>query len=383
MHFCGLASTVALFALSKDCPSPYRKSWSTHTGLHSSSDAAAASTLNTVTTDASDTGNDNNSSKYEDLLAWLKTTKEANVSDKIIIEPSSRGGGYGAFVTEAVEKDELLFTVPRKACITLQDVRDDAACGKVFEQVMEKAGPGGNTVVMAGFMAKERLKALEDVEQGKDLKESSSFGAYLATLPWERGDNSQEHTLYWSPEDIESYLQGSMCYNEALALRGEVDLAISVLDGIVGRSIREYRGEIPESEFRWPWEVPPEEPEGPVEGLAPAIKGAFVSLLTRSFQDDEDTDEEKMVPLLDMLQHSDEPNVSHLMRTSDGTVEVRARQALAAGDELLNQYRSELEESMPYHRFFTRFGFVPGIVEPIPNLLKDKSSIFFAQKAEV
>jgi hypothetical protein len=90
-----------------------------------------------------------------------------------------------------------------------------------------------------------------------------------------------------------------------------------------------------------------------------------------------------MVPLLDMLQHSDEPNVSHLMRTSDGTVEVRARQALAAGDELLNQYRSELEESMPYHRFFTRFGFVPGIVEPIPNLLKDKSSIFFAQKAEV
>jgi hypothetical protein len=134
-------------------------------------------------------------------------------------------------------------------------------------------------------------------------------------------------------------------------------------------------------QFRWPWEKKPA-PEGLVDGLAPAVKGAFVSLLTRSFQDGDDS-EEKMVPLLDMLQHSNEPNVSHVMRQSDGTVEVRARQALSAGDELLNQYISEREEAMPYHRFFTRFGFVPGIVEPIPNLLRDKSSIFFAQKVEV
>jgi hypothetical protein len=116
--------------------------------------------------------------------------------------------------------------------------------------------------------------------------------------------------------------------------------------------------------------------------LGPAIKGAFVSLLTRSFQDG-DSDEEKMVPLLDMLQHCDEPNVSHVMLSGDYSVQVRARRPLAAGEELLNQYRSELEESMPYHRFFTRFGFVPGIDEPVPNLLRDKSSIFFAQKATI
>jgi hypothetical protein len=172
-----------------------------------------------------------------------------------------------------------------------------------------------------------------------------------------------------------------MCYDEALVLRSEVDLAITVLNGVVGNSVQDYRGENSENGFRWPWEARPT-PEGPVEGLASAVKGAFVSLLTRSFQDGDDG-EEKMVPLLDMLQHSDEPNVSHLMRDSDGTVEVRARQALSAGDELLNQYISEAEESMPYHRFFTRFGFVPGVAEPIPNLLKDKSSIFFAQKVEV
>jgi hypothetical protein len=84
-----------------------------------------------------------------------------------------------------------------------------------------------------------------------------------------------------------------------------------------------------------------------------------------------------------MLQHSDKPNVAHVMRKDDGTVEVRAKKTLKVGDELMNRYRSELEENMPYHRFFTRFGFVPGIQEPIENLFEDKSSIFFAQKAEV
>jgi hypothetical protein len=100
---------------------------------------------------------------------------------------------------------------------------------------------------MAGFMAKEQLKALEDVKQGKDLKESSSFGSYLATLPWERGDNNQEHTLYWSQEDIDTYLKGSMCYDEAMALRAEVDLAVTVMNGIIGNIVMEYRGESDEN----------------------------------------------------------------------------------------------------------------------------------------
>lgn len=86
---------------------------------------------------------------------------------------------------------------------------------------------------------------------------------------------------------------------------------------------------------------------------------------------------------LDMLQHSETPNVRHGMRPADGTVEVRARCPISSDTELLNQYRSEEEEGMPYSRFFTRFGFVPGILEPIENLLRDKSSIFYPQKAEV
>ena len=320
--------------------------------------------------------------KYADFREWL-TQSGGNVSDKIELKPSSRGGGYGAFVTEAVEEGEVLFTVPRKACFTLDDAISDEACGEAFRKVIEKAGPGGNTVVMAGYLAKEWLKAMEDLDNGRKLLDTSKFGPYLRTLPWERGVNSQEHILFWSENEVESRLKGSMCYSEAKALREEVALAIKVMNSIVSLTVREYRGEYEDDGgFKWPWQVQVESKNEMLEGLPEATKGAFVSILTRAFQDG-DGDEEKLVPMLDMLQHSDEPNISHAMRKHDGTVEVRARRTLEAGEELLNQYRSERDESMPYHRFFTRFGFVPGIQEDISNLLEDNSSIFFAQKAEV
>ena len=254
---------------------------------------------------------------------------------------------------------------------------------------MKDAGPGGNTVAMAGFIGKERLQSLKDKateeQDDNDNSSSSAFGPYLDTLPWERGVNNQEHILYWTDEEVESKLKGSQCYGEALDLRKEVSLAIRVLDSIIGKT--DNSNDNDGGTFLFPWQKQ-QEPQKPVEGLPDAVTAAFVCLLTRAFQDDNNdnnssNDEEKLVPLLDMLQHSDEPNVSHAMRKQDGTVEVRARQSLDAGQELLNQYRSELEESMPYHRFFTRFGFVPGISEPVENLLADKSSIFFPQKAEV
>jgi hypothetical protein len=314
------------------------------------------------------------------MLAWLKSL-DAEVNDKLVINKSTRGGGYGAFVSEAVAKDELLFTVPRQACVTLDDVTDDPNCGEAFANVIKKAGPGGNTVCMAGFLAKEYLMLQQDDDEAIL---NSSFGPYLMTLPWERGVNNQEHILFWPDGDIESLLKGSLSYQEATELRTEVELATKIMNDIVGPSIRAARGETVEAEsgFSWPWESKPKPTDGMVDGLPEAITGAFVCLLTRSFQDGED-DSEKLVPMLDMLQHCDEPNVSHTMRKIDGTVEVRARRDMVAGEELLNQYRSEEEESMPYHRFFTRFGFVPGIQEPIENLLKDRSSIFFAQTAEV
>lgn len=302
---------------------------------------------------------------YSSLLQWISSSPDAIVSEKIQILESQNGAGYGAFVSDDCDADELLFEIPVTKCLRVSDALSDAVLGSGFKALMEKAGPGGNTVALAGFIAQERLKG-----------DDSQYAPYLNSLPcWKRDIYNQEHVLYWSDEEVEELLRGTMSYGEAIDLRKEVSVANKVLRTIFSRK---------KSGFVMPWERFAEEQkaaEDP-EALKAAVTGAFVTILTRAFQDLED-DDEKLVPLLDMLQHSDKPNVGHLTVKSTGAVQVRAREALAPGTELLNQYRSELEENMPYHRFFTRFGFVPGIREPVVSLLRDKSPIFLAQKAEV
>ena len=89
-----------------------------------------------------------------------------------------------------------------------------------------------------------------------------------------------------------------------------------------------------------------------------------------------------MEPVLDMLQHSNTPNISHKC-AEDGSIEVTAGTDIKSGDELFNQYRGEEDLNMPYHKFFTRFGFVPGVTEPVANLIAERSTIFFPQRAAV
>ena len=404
MHWIGIASPfLTAFVSTKDKKAPtllqarvesqVRYSSSTPFDESSSSSESLLSS-STTTIDLS---------KYNDLMEWIRSKEGAKIHPGISIAPSQLGDGYGVFVIEDIEPNEVLFTIPRSACITLDDATSDPISGQDFRELIEKAGPGGNTVVLAGFLARERLRSLQHQESPDSVKDSS-FGPYLETLPWERGVNNQEHVLFWVESKVMDLLPGSMCWEEVAALREEVDLAIRVLNGIVGSTIRQWRegGDQAVEKatgggggFEWPWEraaalaAEKEMSKQMVELLPEAIKGAFVCLLTRSFQDDtqqqqeNENDPEKLVPLLDLLQHVDEPNISHFMQASTGAVQVVARQPLAAGEELLNQYRSELEETMPYHRFFSRFGFVPGIAEPMENLFQDKSSIFFAQKAEV
>ena len=158
-------------------------------------------------------------SKYDNLIRWLKS-KDAIVNESIYIQESSRGGGYGAFVSTLIQSGDLLFTVPRSACITVDNVKADQQCGQVFQKIMDKAGPGGNTVVMAGYLAKEYLC----------WKDSDNYGPYLETLPWERGINAQEHVLFWNSDTIDAILKGSFCYGEAKELQSEVSAHVIARD---------------------------------------------------------------------------------------------------------------------------------------------------------
>ena len=143
-----------------------------------------------------------------------------------------------------------------------------------------------------------------------------------------------------------------------------MDLAVKVLGPIIGPPVKKSRQGI------LPW-------GGTTEGVDDAIRGAFVTLLTRSFLDsDEGNGKENLVPLLDMLQHtSGTPNVKH--ERSTDTVDVRARAAMEGGTELLNSYSYSLE---PW-TFFTRYGFVPGKGAP-RDLLKAKDIVFFDPSKE-
>ena len=321
--------------------------------------------------------------EYSNLLKWLeKTFPTSYINPSISILPSPCGG-HGAFASRDIAKDELLFKIPREACITSSTILNDSECGTAFKTLMKKAGPGSFTVSMAGYLAKEYLCYLE----GKE----TLFGPYFATLPWKRGINGQEHVLFWKEEDVQELLSDSLCYSESSDLRSEVRVARRIMNAIVGPSILKARGEIEEEKPLIPFleftKPPAPTVKEPVSGLGRAINGAFVILLTRAFDDDYDTeidfeDAERLIPILDMLNHNAEPSIRY-STNNEGAVEVIARRDVAKGEEIYNRYREEEELNMPYHRFFSRFGFVPGISEDIKNLLEDKSSIFFAKRKEI
>jgi hypothetical protein len=321
---------------------------------------------------------------YGKLLGWLDDTfPDSFVNPSIKIAPSDMMGGHGAFATQDISEGDLLLSIPREACITSSVVLNDEETGKSFQTLMKAAGPGSFTVSLAGYLAKEYLCYIE----GQDVL----FGPYLATLPWKRNINGQEHALFWTDDEVEEYLKDSLCYRESADLRAEVKLARRVLNTVIGPSVLKARGEWEEEKPLIPFlaftKPPPPAIKDAVSGLGRAVTGAFVILLTRAFDDEFDTeiegeDAELLIPVLDMLNHNAEPSVTYF--TNDrGTVEVKARRDIASGEEIYNRYREEEEMKMPYHRFFSRFGFVPGITEPIRNLLSDKSSIFFAKRREI
>ena len=212
---------------------------------------------------------------------------------------------------------------------------------------MTVKGQGGATVALAGILAKEWLCA----------KETGPRGPYLAMLPWDaqwppEGEQEQEHVLWWSESQVDK-LEGSAAYADAVGIRDEVALAARVLKALIGASVRTAYKERGEPLWKQ-WQAD--------DDIDKAVRGAFVAILSRSFtQEDSEDEEKRLVPLLDMLQHTDDPNVRHAARKDEETGEqaviAEARRPIAAGEELTNNYDgNELSPEL----FLTRFGFVPG-----------------------
>jgi len=375
------------------------------TGPHQTATITSLQTLHATSSPVSN--DDITQEQYNSLTNWFTNkSPRAYISPKFSIAPSP-AGGYGAFASQDVSAGELLLRIPRSVCLTLDDVFNDVECGNQFKKLMEEAGPGSDTVIIAGYLAKEYLlmqeyeMRLKDVLGGSSIDasaqkrfESVKFGPYLRSLPWRVGVNSQDHVLFWEEEDVERLLEGSLAYEDAIEIRNSVKYATKILTGIIGPVVNRARG-IEEEEqetdgFRLPWQQPKEKKniEIVVEGLEEAVKGAFVICLSRgfarTFKGDYTKEEECLVPFLDILQHSNEPNCSDENSAEESNmIEVKASTDIKAGDELFNQYKQEEDVNMPYHKFFTRFGFVPGVVEPMADLIASRSSIFFPKQQVV
>ena len=332
-------------------------------------------------------------SRYAPLLSWLDSC--GATIGPVRLGKSVVGAGAGAFATEALDENALLFSVPETACVTLYDACGDADVGESLAR-LTATGQGGATVALAGIIAKEWLC------DGAD----GPRGPYLAMLPWNaawppEGEQEQEHVLWWSEAQVDR-LDGSAAYEDAVGIRDQVTLATKVLKSLLGAAVRKaYKDK---NEPVWNvWKAD--------DDIEKAVRGAFVGILTRSFTQEgggvavataarvavgSKTDqsatretlpeEKRLVPLLDMLQHASIPNVKHVAildpTTGRQLIEVRTRQRIEAGDELLNCY--DFGEPLAPELFLTRYGFVPGeTVGSFVDSLAGKGRLPFGFKLDV
>lgn len=316
---------------------------------------------------------------YTNLLTWIQSNPYSYMSPKFILRPSSLGGGYGGFTNTFIAKDEIIMRIPRdKCCITPNDALNDKRCGVYFRRIREQQLPSYGMILICGYMTLEYLIASQQKQMGLHVQidNSSSRMPYLTTLPWTQdGMFAQDHVLFWSDEEVHTLLSGSRAYDDALLIRKTVDDAIELLKDFILPIVRRH-GSDANVELLLN------------ESFKRTVKGAFVIALSRSFAEEVDDDnpiddgttpiveiENVLLPVIDMLQHSNIPNT--ILEPYDDCVILRAQRDIEGGEELFHQYRKEDENVIPPHKFFTRYGFIPGVTEPIKDLLISKSRLFF------
>lgn len=289
------------------------------------------------------------------LIEWLLEHQTTYISPKFTLK-QSKYGGYGGFCsTSGFTDGELIFRIPRECCVTQDDALNDATCGEIFQMAKIKRVPSYQMLLLSGFIAKEYLLS----KRVKD-KTSIKHWPYLQSIPWIQNQLGQDHVIFWSQEEVNRLLGESLAYNDALMIRKTVDSAIRLMKDVIHPIV----------------------PDASDEEIEEAVKGAFVICLSRSFAEEVESDdgttveiENALLPLLDVLQHSNSPNTS--LESYDNYILLRARGDIGTDEELFHCYQEERDDVIPKHKFFSRYGFIPGVQTSVVELLENKSSLFF------
>lgn len=306
---------------------------------------------------------------HSDLIRWIKSSDDAHVSPKFAVRPSDLGG-YGGFAAEPIGRDEVLFRIPRSMCVTHDDALSDMYSGEYYGVIKDRGVKDWGLILLAGWLAEERMLSEDSRKAGSEIY--TKHKAYTDSVPWGPGEFGQDHVLYWTDEEVDRRLGGSRAHDDAVLIRRTADGAARMvgefaLPVLMGNRVDLELEDTSLDTLQRDW--------------ADTVRAAMAICLSRSFGEEVEADGGRVVsevcllPLIDVLQHSDEPNTR--LESYDDSILVLAARDVDRNEELFHRYREEDGRAMPGHRWFTRYGFVPGNDVPVEELLRDRSGVFF------
>lgn len=356
----------------------------------------------------------------DEIPNLLASTFEDSYIGPVTVAPSRILGnsdddcGNGLFCTDDVSADEVLFLIRPMddAVISIGHALQDIDCGRDFQKLSDLY-EGGETVAMAGWLAKTRICDMLDQAGGNIEKETNEIQteedksrflcSYISALPWL--PENQDHIIWWRQEEADRILGGysrmgeddnvsEAMIDEAVRIRMEVASAIPLLADIIGPIVRSKLSMLTPDTVVDLLGVGNMNDGLDIDTdlacnilLSSYLRGAFVILMTRSFDETFEgigsssscgsaSEGGRLVPVFDMMQHTTQnPNVYHVYDISSDCIGVMAAQDLKAGEELVISYYMGMDPGV----FGTRFGFVPGESQSFRTLLEEKNDVLFSR----
>lgn len=308
-----------------------------------------------------------------------------NPSIELAVRPPS-GGGTGIVAVEDVPADTVVMSLPLEevgmidAASILDSYNEEEGRDEVLTLLKESwsrkelastskenSDDGKRLAILAGIIAHLQLTRFKDITYNASVKGESSYaldqsrrlGLFLDAmplLPQRDDDNSQTHPfpthyLYWTDDEIEILLRGTMGQTKAREVRAGIGLVV-----------REWSSSFLEEHYNNGGDVTQMQ-------ILNAIFSAFTAVLSRSFGDSAGRDlngkGRMLVPLVDMLNHDGEdPNIRwtwHVrggdedgIEDGKGDIVVTTLSEVKKGNELFKCYGWR-----PSWDIASSYGFVP------------------------
>jgi len=359
----------------------YRSSIQSH--LHSSS----------LSQQEQDQGQEHTHQHHPHSKLWITTLESSpnsyvNPSVELAIRPPSEGG-TGIVAVDDVPADTVAMCLPLEevgmidAASILDSYNEVEGGDEVLNMLKEmwnkelastnnrqNSEEGKRLAVLAGIIAHLQLIRYKDVtswttnqiKEGYALDQSRRLGLFLDAMPLlpqhDNDDNSNSndqqahpfptHFLYWTDDEVQILLQGTMGQTKAREVRAGIGLVVREFSSSF---LKEHKTNCSQTQ------------------ILNAIFSAFSAILSRSFGDaagrDLDGKGRMLVPLVDMLNHDGEdPNVSWKWHVGEGDedkiaegkgdIVVTTLRHVKKGEELVKCYGWR-----PAWDIASSYGFVP------------------------